>query len=155
MPALKKSRRRRVPTKRAGATPVRTRHRTIDRQKYAHLFAASPIPPRTESENERLIKTLTSLDEREDLTPEETAFSELLAIVIEDFEDKHYELPPVAPHAALKALMQDRGLQHKDVAAVIGNKGLTTEVLAGRRKISSAVAKRLADQFHVPVGLFI
>jgi HTH-type transcriptional regulator/antitoxin HigA len=157
MPALKKARRRRrVPAKRAGAMPVRTRHKTINRQKYAQLFAASlPIPPTTEPDNERLIKILTALDEREDLTPEEAAFTELLAIVIEDFEDKHYEMPPVAPHAALRALMHDRGLQHKDIAAVIGNKGLTTEVLAGRRKISPAVAKRLADQLHVPLELFI
>src|SRR5258708_1576347 len=107
MPALKKARRRRrVPAKRAGAMPVRTRHKTINRQKYAQLFAASlPIPPTTEPDNERLIKILTALDEREDLTPEEAAFTELLAIVIEDFEDKHYEMPPVAPHAALRALM--------------------------------------------------
>jgi antitoxin component HigA of HigAB toxin-antitoxin module len=51
--------------------------------------------------------------------------------------------------------MEDRGLQHKDVAVVVGNKGLTTEILAGRRKISSAVAKRLADQLRVPLEMFI
>jgi len=80
---------------------------------------------------------------------------ELLAIVIEDFEDRHYALPPVAPHEALKALMEDRGLRHKDVWPVVGNKGLTTEILAGRRKISSALAKRLADHFRVPLELFV
>ena len=157
MPAPKKARRRRrMPVKRAvGPTPVRTRHR-INRQKYAQLVAESlPIPPRTEADNERMIKRLSALAEREDLCPEEAAFAELLAIVIEDFEDKHYALPTVEPHAALKALMQDRGLLHKDVAAIVGNKGLTTEILAGRRKISPTVAKRLADQLHVPLELFI
>jgi HTH-type transcriptional regulator/antitoxin HigA len=154
MPALKKARRRRrMPAPRARRLPATPR---LDGRKYARLIAASlPIPPRTEADNERLIAILSELDEREDLTPEESAFADLLAIVVEDFENKHYFLPPVEPHAALKALMQDRGLQHKDVAAVIGNKGLTTEILAGRRKISSAVAKRLADQFHVPLELFV
>ena len=56
---------------------------------------------------------------------------------------------------SLKALMEDRGLRHKDVWPIVGNKGLTTEILSGRRKISSALAKRLALHFHVPVELFI
>jgi antitoxin component HigA of HigAB toxin-antitoxin module len=46
-------------------------------------------------------------------------------------------------------------LQHRDVAEVIGNKGLTTEILAGRRQISKAVAKRLADRLSVPVEIFL
>jgi HTH-type transcriptional regulator/antitoxin HigA len=136
--------------------PARARRRTIDPETYARLIAASlPIPPRSESDNARLIALLSSLDEREDLTPEEEAFAELLAIVIEDFENKHYALPPAPAHEALKALMEDRGLRHKDVWPVVGNKGLTTEILAGRRKISAALAKRLASHLRVPVELFV
>jgi HTH-type transcriptional regulator/antitoxin HigA len=136
--------------------PVRARRKPIDPEKYARLVAVSlPIPPRTVADNERLIEILSVLDEREDLTSEEGAFAELLAIVIEDFEDKHYALPAVPPHEALKALMEDRGLRHKDVWPVVGNKGLTTEILNGRRKISSALAKRLAAHLRVPVELFV
>jgi HTH-type transcriptional regulator / antitoxin HigA len=130
--------------------------RKIDPGAYARLIAAAiPIPPRTESDNERLIELLFRLDEQESLTPEESAFAELLAIVIEDFENKRYPLPPVAPQMALKALMEDRGLRHKDVWPVVGNKGLTTEILQGKRKISLALAKRLAAHLRVPVEMFI
>jgi len=136
--------------------PVRARRKPVDPEIYARLIAASlPIPPRSESDNDRLIELLSSLDEREDLTPEEGVFAELLAIVIEDFEDRHYALPAVPPHEALKALMEDRGLRHKDVWPVVGNKGLTTEILNGRRKIGSALAKRLAAHLRVPVELFV
>ena len=104
--------------------PARARRKTINAEEYARLIAASlPIPPRTEAENERLIALLAALDEREDLTPAEGAFSELLAIVIEDFEEKHYALPKVTPQQSLKAFMEDRGLRHKDIAPVVGNKG--------------------------------
>ena len=95
------------------------------------------------------------MDEREDLAPEEESFAELLAIVIEDSENKHSALPAVEPHEALKALMEDRGLRHKDVWPLVGNKGLTTEILNGRRKMSSALAKPLAVHLHVPVELFV
>ncbi len=48
---------------------ARTRCRTLDQEKYAQLVAQSlPIPPRTERENERLIKRLSALAEREDLS---------------------------------------------------------------------------------------
>jgi HTH-type transcriptional regulator/antitoxin HigA len=134
--------------------PVRARR--INPEKYAQLIVASlPIPPRTEADNERLIGMLSELDQREALTPEEEAFLDLVTIVVEDFEERHYSLAAVPPHEALKALMQDRGLRHKDVAPVVGNKGLTTEILAGRRKISTGLAKRLAIHFKVPLELFL
>jgi len=136
--------------------PQRARRNTIDAVEYARLVAASlPIPPKNEPDNERLIALLTALDEREDLTPTEQAFAELLAIVIEDFEEKQYALPKVTPQQALRALMEDRGLRHKDIAPIVGNKGLTTEILKGRRNISAALAKRLATALHVPVELFV
>lgn len=136
--------------------PARARRKAVDPEIYARLVAASlPIPPRNESDNERLIALLTSMDDRADLTPEEETLAELLAIVIEDFEDKHYALPAVPAHEALKSLMEDRGLRHKDVWPVVGNKGLTSEILAGRRKISPTVAKRLAAHLHVPLELFV
>ena len=51
--------------------------------------------------------------------------------------------------------MEDRGLKHKDIAAIVGNKGLTTEILAGRRKISKEVAKRLSESLRVPVEILL
>jgi len=136
--------------------PQRARRKTINAEEYGRLIAAAlPIPPKTEADNESLIAALTVLDEREDLTPAEEAFSELLAIVIEDFEARHYVLPRVTPQEALKALMVDRGLRHKDIAPIVGNKGLTTEILKGRRNISAVLAKRLAAALHVPIELFV
>ena len=130
--------------------------RKLDATKFAHLVAASlPPQPITGKDNDRLTAILLDLDERDILTAEEKAFAELLAIIIEDFERKHYALPAVAPNESLKALMADRGLRHKDVAPIVGNKGLTTEILSGRRKISIALAKRLAQHFNVPLDLFV
>ena len=51
--------------------------------------------------------------------------------------------------------MEERGLRHKDIWPVLGNKGLATEVLRGRRSISKAQGKPLADFLRVPVDLFL
>jgi HTH-type transcriptional regulator/antitoxin HigA len=123
---------------------------------YAKLLAKSlPKPIRTEEELARLTETLLELDEREDLPPEEEALAEILTLLIQDYEEKHFPLPRVSPTDSLRALMEERRLKHKDIWPVLGNKGAATEVLAGRRSISKAQARRLAEFLRVPVELFV
>jgi len=95
------------------------------------------------------------LGEREDLSPEEEALAEVLTLLTEDYEEKYHPLPRVSPNESLSALMEGRGLKHKDIWPVLGNKGAATEALRGRRSISKAQARRLAEFLHVPVDLFI
>lgn len=123
---------------------------------YARLLAKSlPRPIHSPAEHARLTKMLLQLDVRDDLTPEEEALAEVLTLLIEDYEEKAYPLPRVSPNVSLVALMEERGLQHKDIWPVLGNKGAATEILNSRRSISKAQAKRLAEFFRVPVDLFI
>jgi HTH-type transcriptional regulator/antitoxin HigA len=79
----------------------------------------------------------------------------VLTLLVEDYEEKRYPLPRVPPNESLRALMDDRGLKHKDIWPVVGNKGAATEILSGRRGIGKAQAKRLSDFFRVPIELFI
>ena len=123
---------------------------------YAQLLAKSlPRPIGTEAEHLRLTRILLELDERDDLSPEEEALAEMLTLLVEDYEEKAHPFPAVAPHEALQALMEDRGLKHKDIWPVLGNKGAATEILNGRRAISKAQAKRLAAHLRVPVELVL
>jgi len=123
---------------------------------YAELLAkALPRPIRSNAEHARVTQTLLALDEREDLSPEEEALAEVLTLLIEDYEEKVHPLPSVSPNESLNSLMEERGLKHKDIWPVLGNKGVATEVLSGRRSISKAQAKRLAEFFRVPIDLFI
>jgi HTH-type transcriptional regulator/antitoxin HigA len=88
---------------------------------YARLLAKFlPKPVQSERELERATALLLALDERQDLSPEEEALAEVLTVLVEDYEDKHYPLPDVPPHESLKALMEDRGLKHKGYLASSG-----------------------------------
>jgi HTH-type transcriptional regulator/antitoxin HigA len=123
---------------------------------YAKLLVKSlPRPIRSDAELERMTASLLALDDRDALSPEEEALAEMMTLLIEDYEDKHHPLPRVSPNASLKALMEERGLKHKDIWPILGNKGAATEVLSGRRSISKMQAKRLAEFFRVPIDLFI
>ena len=106
---------------------ARKRPNALNPEIYTQLIrAALPIPPGTDADNERLIGILDGIDNLESTTPEEAAFAELPAIVI-DFED-HYRLQPVPPHEALQALMEDRGLQHKDIVEAVGKLSVPVEL---------------------------
>ena len=51
--------------------------------------------------------------------------------------------------------MAARGLKQGDLAPLLGSKGRVSEVINGKRSISKAQAKTLADFFHVSAELFI
>ena len=129
----------------------------IDSQRYADLLATVlPKVIETEEENERMLKVVEHLLEKGDeRTPEEKALTRLLVLLIEAFEEEHYELSAATPAEVLKHLMQARELQPSDLWDLFGSKGLTSDVLSGKREISKGKARLLGEFFHVPYTLFL
>jgi len=66
---------------------------------HVELAKSLPRPIRSDAEHERLTASLLALDERDDLSPEEEALAEVLTLLIEDHEEKHYPLPSVSTKA--------------------------------------------------------
>jgi HTH-type transcriptional regulator/antitoxin HigA len=130
----------------------------LDTKKYARLLTrALPAPIETEEEYERLLTQVERLMAKgeEALSPEESKLLDLLVTLIEQYEEQHYPVAPVSPQEMLHHLMEARGLTHKDVWPLFGSKGVASEVLNGKRSISKAQAKKLAEFFHVSPALFI
>ena len=59
-----------------------------------------------------------------------------------------------SPHSRLRSLMEKHTLRQRDLLDVLGSRGMTSEVVSGKRAISKAQAKKLAEIFHVPADLF-
>ena len=130
----------------------------IDVRKYGQLLAeALPRPIETEAEYERALEIINRLMSKPEskLTSEEDALLELLSQLVERYEERNYPIPDAPPHAVIQFLMEDRGLQHKDLMPVLGSRGVTSEVINGKRKPSKAQVKALADFFKLPAELFI
>jgi HTH-type transcriptional regulator/antitoxin HigA len=88
------------------------------------------------------------------ITEEEGRLLEVLSMLIEEYEDRVHPLPRAEPHKILKYLLQERQLKASDLCAILP-KSRISEILNGKRGISKAQAKRLAEMFHVPVDLFL
>lgn len=133
-----------------------TRTIELDEKTYGQLLRrALPRVINTDEECDRLTAELMRLDEREDPTPEEKELAELLTVLIDEYEERRYPIRKASPQQALQHLMEARKLTQKDLWKIFGSKGITSEVFHGKRSISKAQARRLAEFFHVSVELFI
>jgi len=130
---------------------------TLTETAYGALLSQTrPRVIKTEAENERAIAELEALDTLErPLTSEEEALGELFTMLIVQFEDVHYPLGHASPLDALRDFMEVRNLRQRDLIPIFGASSVVSNVLNGKRSISKAHARKLAEFFHVPVSLFI
>ncbi len=128
----------------------------LNEKTYRQLLGrALPHVIRTEQEYERLTNELVRLDDRENPSPEERELAELLTLLIDEYEERRYPIRKSNPQQTLQHLMEARGLTQKDLWKVFGSKGIVSEVFHGKRSVSKAQARKLAEFFHVNVELFI
>jgi HTH-type transcriptional regulator / antitoxin HigA len=116
-----------------------------------------PVVIKTKEENQKALEVLSALMAKgeENLSPDQQAFVELLGALISQFEKTAYPAPKGTPADVLRELMRARGMRPKDLWTLFGSKGITSEVLRGKRGISKGRAKALAEMFCVSVELFI
>jgi HTH-type transcriptional regulator/antitoxin HigA len=130
---------------------------SINARRYAKLLAQNlPVVIETEAENQRMLAKVEKLiDKGEKLTAEEQALLRLMTHLIQDFEDRNYQLNASTPRGILLELMEARGVKPSGLWGVLGSKGTTSEVISGKRGISKAQARALAQFFNVSPELFI
>jgi HTH-type transcriptional regulator/antitoxin HigA len=129
---------------------------TFDSDKYSSLLSQyQPRLIKNEDENEIFLKIVESLLSRENLTPEEDTLLELLVKLIEDFEEKHYQLNASTPQSRLIHLMDARSLEPADLIEILGTIEMVTELINGQLEITKKQAEALGKFFHVNPGLFL
>jgi HTH-type transcriptional regulator/antitoxin HigA len=130
---------------------------TAVRSEYAALLSSAlPAVIRSEAENERCIRRLEELDRKgKQMTAAERRMADLLTLLIEDFEEKHYALKAASPVEVLNELMQANNLKQKDMLDVFGTPSIVSEVLHGKRQLTTEHIRRLSRRFHVSPEVFI
>jgi HTH-type transcriptional regulator/antitoxin HigA len=93
-------------------------------------------------------------EEYHEISEEEGRLLELLSIVIEEYENRVHPLPKAKPHKMLAYLLQEKNMKSSDLWTVLP-KSRVSEILNGKRSISKAQAKQLAELLRVPVDVFV
>jgi HTH-type transcriptional regulator / antitoxin HigA len=137
---------------------VMTATPAINPQKYTRLANKILVKAiETETECDRMIAAVERLIDKgeENLSPEEGALLETMAILIQAYDDRHHPRRDTSPHGMLTYLLQTSGRTRQDLLPIFGTRGRISEVLNGKRAISKEQAKKLAALFKVSADLFI
>ena len=131
--------------------------RALDPVAYGKLLAAElPQPIQNDRDFDSMVARLEELDfAKRKLTQEEKALREILAALIEVYDEEHYRIPEQPPYEMVKFLMEQRGLKQADLVPVLGSRAQASDLVNGKRGISKAQAKKLAEYFGVSAELFI
>jgi HTH-type transcriptional regulator/antitoxin HigA len=129
---------------------------TAVRSEYASLLTSTlPSVIRSEAENERHIALLEELDRKGSrMSAAERRMAALLTLLIEEFEEHHYALKAVGPIDILNELMMANNLKQKDLLDVFGNPSIVSEILRGKRRLTTEHIRRLSRRFHVSPEVF-
>jgi HTH-type transcriptional regulator/antitoxin HigA len=90
-----------------------------------------------------------------DRTRAETEYLNLLVTLVEAYERANIKAPAASPLDVLHELMEARGVAQVDFAKLVGSSGTASEIYNGKRAISVALAKKLANHFGVSFALFL
>jgi HTH-type transcriptional regulator/antitoxin HigA len=121
----------------------------------ALLAKILPRVIRSAEQNEEYIAALYELEQRHRRwTEAERELADLLTLLIEDFEEKNYQLPKASPLQVIAFLMEQHGLKQKDLVDVFGTPSIVSEVMNGKRELNKEQIRRLSKRFSVSPELF-
>ncbi len=103
---------------------------------------------KTEKEYELALQRLDEIFDAKPNTKEGDEL-ELLALIIEEYEDKNYEIAPPDPIEAIKFRMEQMNMNQSDLATILGHKSRASEILNRKRKLTLEMIRKLSKQLNI------
>ena len=80
---------------------------------------------------------------------------EVLGILIEEYEKKHFPIDAPNPIEAIKFRMEQLGMSQSDLARLVGSKSRASEILTGKRNLSLRVMRLLNKKLGIPAEILL
>lgn len=80
---------------------------------------------------------------------------ELLALLIDKYEQENFPVDLPDPIEAIKFRMEQLGYNDSDLARVLGFRSRVSEIMNRKRKLSIAMIRRLNRDLHIPTDVLI
>lgn len=81
--------------------------------------------------------------------------ADLLGLLVDEYEKKHYRIEAPDPIEAIKIRMEERQLKQKDLINVIGGKSRVSEVLNRKRKLTLEMIRNLAASLELSTDVLV
>ena len=109
---------------------------------------------KTEAQYDAALHRLNEIFDTDPAT-EEGQEAELLALLIENYEGQNYIINKPDPIVAIKIRMEEMQLKQKDLIGLIGSKGIVSEVLNRKRKLTVKMIRNLSDRLKIEPTVLI
>lgn len=102
-------------------------------------------------------KALKRLDEIFDakIGTAESDEADVLGLLIDEYENKHYPIEAPDPIEAIKIRMEEMDLKQKDLVGIIGGKSRVSEILNRKNKLTVEMVRSLASRLNLSAQLLI
>jgi len=104
---------------------------------------------KTEEEYNQALKKLEVVFDAPADTPDGDD-AELLAILIEKYEDEFYPIECPDPIEAIKFRMEQMNMDNKDLAKILGYKSRVSEIFNRKRKLTLKMIRNLHIKLKIP-----
>ncbi len=111
-------------------------------------------PIRTEADYEAALARVAELMDAREGTPEGEEL-DVLADLVEVYEDKHFPMGYPDPVAAIEFCMDQQDLAPRDLVPYIGSRARVSEVLSGKRAITMSMARALHEHLGIPAEVLL
>ncbi|MEO6834725.1 MAG: helix-turn-helix domain-containing protein [Candidatus Tumulicola sp.] len=129
---------------------------TITDVAYRNMLSEElPHAIHNDREHRKYLLRVEELLNRKKRSAAEDRYVELLAVLIERYEEEHHAIEAPNPIEALKELMLVNGMSQTALSDLLGSSGIASEVLRGKRGLSKAHIKKLSRIFKVSADLFV
>jgi HTH-type transcriptional regulator/antitoxin HigA len=81
--------------------------------------------------------------------------ADVLALLIKDYEDKHYIIDAPSPIEAIKYRMEQQGLTNKDLAQILGFKSRVSDIFKNNRKLNLSMIRKLYHTLNIPLETLV
>ncbi len=109
---------------------------------------------KTESEYEAALQRLNRVFGSDENTPEGDE-AELLVLLIENYEQRHYPIGLPDPIDAIKIRMEDLDLKQKDMIGILGGKSRVSEVLNRKKRLTVEMIRALSEKLGISASTLI
>ena len=109
---------------------------------------------KTEEDYSLVLSRIEALMDAEANTPEAEEL-ELLATLVELYEDEHYTMDTPEPVDAIKFRMEQLGLNQQGLVPFIGSKSKVSEILNKKRPLTLSMMRSLHQNLGIPAEIFL
>jgi HTH-type transcriptional regulator/antitoxin HigA len=111
-------------------------------------------PIKTEIDYRDALKRLEKIFNAKLGTPESDEL-EILGLMVDDYENKHYPIDAPDPIEAIKIRMEEMHLKQVDLIPEIGGKSRVSEILNRKRRLTVEMIRKLATRLNLSSNILI